>query len=350
MNECCDILMDRVLLLFMRITTENLSDIKSRLTIIFSDYKIEPKETAIAVYTQGKNEIFMQRFLLAKATAGCQERTLVQYKREISRALRKIGKDADQVTTADIQLLLAHLMAKGDSKSYCDNVRRYLNTFYSFLQRENIITVNPMNRVEKIKFHREKETAFNDMEIELMRSACETAFEKAVLEVALSTGCRAAELCSIKIDDINNDQISILGKGGKYSTVYLNAKSQLAIRAYMDERKDAGLYLFPAGKPFGQAEGMRKIKGNWYRHPELVESDKPYGSVNALLKKIGKRAGVSNVHAHRFRRTCATHALRRGMPIEIVSMMLGHEQLSTTQIYLDIREDDLREAHRKYVT
>lgn len=346
-------LLDRIMFLLVKKEPLDLAGMKSKLMIILSDYNIGPKETALAVCTQGKNEILLQRFLLAKATAGCTERTLKQYQAEIARTLRRIDKDADQITSVDIQVYLARLLAAGNSKSYCDTVRRYLSSFYAFLSREEIIKSNPMNRVDNIKFRREKEPAFTDMEIERMRAACRSAFERSVFEMLLSTGCRAAELCSIKISDIKDSQITVLGKGEKYRTVYINAKASIALESYLAERGDKNPYLFPAGLPLSSPEGLKisRVKGSWYKYPELVDPLKSYmrESINTLMKKVGERAGVSGVHAHRFRRTCATLALRRGMPIEIVSMMLGHEQVSTTQIYLDIREDDLKEAHKKYV-
>lgn len=168
-------------------------------------------------------------------------------------------------------------------------------------------------------------------------------------------GCRASEVASIKIDDINDDKVTVLGKGGKYRNIYLNAKSVIAIETYLKERKDNNPYLFPSGIKFGGDQELlcrvRKEKGNWYKYRDLVDPSEHinHESINSSLKRIGKRAGVYGVHTHRFRRTCATMALRRGMTIELVSKMLGHEELATTQIYLDIRDDDLEIAHKKFV-
>lgn len=339
-------IIDRIMMVLMQESDQQV--IKGKLTLILDDYDIKPKEKAIVPYSEGKNEMLLRRFLLAKAVAGCSPRTIKQYEGEVRRVLNNIGKDADQITTEDIQVYIARLMAGGKSKTYCDNVRRDLSSFYGWLHREEIIMKNPMNRVEAIKFHREKEPAFTDLEIEMMREKCANNFEKAMFETLLSTGCRASELCSIKICDIKNGKVEIFGKGGKYRNVYINAKASVAISAYLAERTDMNPYLFPGGKLNG---GMRHMRGNWYKEPLCVSETAPYGkeSVNCLCRRIAKRAGVTGAHAHRFRRTCATHALRHGMPIEMVSMMLGHEQISTTQIYLDINEDDLRAAHKKYV-
>ena len=143
------------------------------------------------------------------------------------------------------------------------------------------------------------------------------------------------------------------GKGDKDRTVYLTAKCMIAIQNYLNEREDDIDWLFPGGLGLDEdpSHGTRKARKGWYKHAELLK-DKPINtsSIEATVRKIGKRAGVPNTHPHRFRRTCATMALHRGMPIEQVSKMLGHEQITTTQIYLDLSEKDLELAHRKYVT
>lgn len=172
------------------------------------------------------------------------------------------------------------------------------------------------------------------------------------MEMLLSTGCRAAELVSIKIADMDEDKVSILGKGGKWRTVYINAKAFVAIKNYLADRKDTNPYLFPREINTKDRTMISNFsRKDWFKDPRLVTKADHFGrdSVNNMVRTIGKRAGVKGVHTHRFRRTCATQALRHGMPIELVSMMLGHEQISTTQIYLDIRDDDLQAAHRKYV-
>ena len=266
--------------------------------------------------------------------------------------LRGIGKDADTITADDIQVYLAKVLSKGGSKCYCDNIRRDLSSFYNWLYREEIIRTNPMNKIDNIKFKREKEKALTDMEIEVMRQACQTTMQKAIMEMLLSTGCRAAELVSIKIADMDEDKVSILGKGGKWRTVYINAKAFVAIKNYLADRKDTNPYLFPREINTKDRTMISNFsRKDWFKDPRLVTKADHFGrdSVNNMVRTIGKRAGVNGVHTHRFRRTCATQALRHGMPIELVSMMLGHEQISTTQIYLDIRDDDLQAAHRKYV-
>ena len=351
-EKLADKLLDRVLMVLMPYDQIDVERIKAKLTVVLDDYQICPKQEALVVYTEGKNDYYLRKFLLAKAVAGRQERTLRQYKDEVGRALRGIGKDADTITADDIQVYLAKVLSRGGSKCYCDNIRRDLSSFYNWLYREEIIRTNPMNKIDNIKFKREKEKALTDMEIEVMRQACQTTMQKAIMEMLLSTGCRASELVSIKIADMDEDKVSVLGKGGKWRTVYINAKAFVAVKNYLADRKDTNPYLFPREINTKERTMISNFsRKDWFKDPRLVTKADHFGgdSVNNMVRTIGKRAGVKGVHTHRFRRTCATQALRHGMPIELVSMMLGHEQISTTQIYLDIRDDDLQAAHRKYV-
>lgn len=335
-EKLADKLLDRILMVLMPYDQIDVERVKAKLTVVLDDYQISPKQEALAVYTEGKNDYYLRKFLLAKAVAGRQERTLRQYKDEVGRALRGIGKDADTITADDIQVYLAKVLSRGGSKCYCDNIRRDLSSFYNWLYREEIIRTNPMNKIDNIKFKREKEKALTDMEIEVMRQACQTTMQKAIMEMLLSTGCRASELVSIKIADMDEDKVSVLGKGGKWRTVYINAKAFVAVKNYLADRKDTNPYLFPREINTKERTMISNFsRKDWFKDPRLVTKADHFGgdSVNNMVRTIGKRAGVKGVHTHRFRRTCATQALRHGMPIELVSMMLGHEQISTTQIF-----------------
>lgn len=256
----------------------------------------------------------------------------------------EVWSDFIQLTAIDI----SNVTDKGNAPKRAADARNIAKKY----SEDEIIRTNPMNKIDNIKFKREKEKALTDMEIEMMRQACQTTMQKAIMEMLLSTGCRAAELVSIKIADMDEDKVSILGKGGKWRTVYINAKAFVAIKNYLADRKDTNPYLFPREINTKDRTMISNFsRKDWFKDPRLVTKADHFGrdSVNNMVRTIGKRAGVKGVHTHRFRRTCATQALRHGMPIELVSMMLGHEQISTTQIYLDIRDDDLQAAHRKYV-
>ena len=158
-----------------------------------------------------------------------------------------------------------------------------------------------------------------------------------MIELLLSTSCRVSEVAQILIEEIDGERILVHGKGEKDRYVYLNAKAQLMLERYMSERKDKSPYLFP------------RCRDGWRNPKNIEEGHIDMATIEQMTRKIAKRAGVERANPHKFRRTCATMALRRGMPIEQVSKMLGHEQVSTTQIYLDLTEDELALAHKKYV-
>lgn len=299
-EKLADKLLDRILMVLMPYDQIDVERIKAKLTVVLDDYQICPKQEALVVYTEGKNDYYLRKFLLAKAVAGRQERTLRQYKDEVGRALRGIGKDADTITADDIQVYLAKVLSRGGSKCYCDNIRRDLSSFYNWLYREEIIRTNPMNKIDNIKFKREKEKALTDMEIEMMRQACQTTMQKAIMEMLLSTGCRAAELVSIKIADMDEDKVSILGKGGKWRTVYINAKAFVAIKNYLADRKDTNPYLFPREINTKDRTMISNFsRKDWFKDPRLVTKADHFGrdSVNNMVRTIGKRAGVKGVHA-----------------------------------------------------
>ena len=186
-----------------------------------------------------------------------------------------------------------------------------------------------------------------------MRSHANSEKEKLIIEVLLSTGCRVSELVNILITDIDGERVLVHGKGEKERYVYLNAKAMLAIESYMSQRRDRNPYLLPRMKSVREISHKRKkeeYKDLW-KDPENIcdEGHIDKGTVEQTTRRIAERAGVEKANPHKFRRTCATMALRRGMPIEQVSRMLGHEEIATTQIYLDLSEDELEQAHKKYV-
>lgn len=354
MSEAKDALRDELVTLLMKyVKPHELEDCKFRITMALNPYTVEKEETALTIYEGDVNEQILMRFLMAKTARGCSKRTVQYYKDTVSRTLEAIGKPYTQITADDIRYYLAVRVARdGVSKTTANNERRNLSAFYAWLQKEEILLKNPMNKIEAIKETKKKKKAFEQIEIEKMRFACETAMETALIEVLLSTWARVTEVTHMRIDEINGNKIIVHGKGDKDREVYLNAKTQLALTAYLAEREDDSPYIFP--KSVG---GLHIYKGIakkdmklWYQHKENIqEGVRGPSSIEAMIRKIAKRAGVQNAHPHRFRRTGATMALRSGMPLLTVSKLLGHESIATTQIYLDISDKELEQAHEKYV-
>lgn len=335
----------------MDIDTEEMA---SKLYFLMRNVQVVKLETELAVREDIQNEQYIKRFIAAKMVKGCTPNTIASYRKEITKILAKIGKQCTDITPDDVRLYIAIRITQDSiSKVTANNELRYLRSFFAWLNAEDIIQKNPMNKIDSIKENKVKKKAFSEMECEKIRSACKTTMETAIIEVLLSTCCRVSELCMMKIEEIDNGTIVVHGKGNKDRTVYLNAKAELALQKYLSDRKDNNPYIFPPGEVSNFQKGKRKCSRsnpNWYTNPKFVaDGIRDKGGIEATVRKIGKRAGVENTHPHRFRRTGATFALRRGMPLEIVSKMLGHEQINTTQIYLDLSDDDLKTAHKKYM-
>lgn len=351
-------LTDEIIIALMPfIKPENIDDAQMAITMTLQSYSVSQEERSLAIYEEDETELVFRRFLAAKIAKGCSERTIRYYKDSVSKTLRTIGKPYDQITADDIRYYLAmRVQRDGVSKSTANNERRNLSSFFQWLQQEEILLKNPMNKVENIKVAKKKKKAFTQMDIERIRDACRSTREQAIIETLLSTWARVTEISQIRIEEIHGNTITVHGKGDKERDVYLTPKAQLAIEKYLNDRSDSNPFLFPRAKHAGDiktmAEGKhRKLMHEWYKDPELVDNDRHMDacSLENIVRTIGKRAGVDKTHPHRFRRTGATMALRSGMPLLQVSKLLGHEQVSTTQIYLDISDQELMEAHEKYV-
>lgn len=355
-QDCKGELVNSVLFSLKSLDEDILSRVKTSLEITLHDYDISKSERQLVVYQEQLNDQILRRFLIAKQVEGCTPRTLEAYRTALRRILWMIGKNIPEITVNDIRYYLA-LRETRDKvcKRTLDNELRYLKTLFTFCQKEDIVRKNPAMAISAIKSKKEVKKAFSELEVEKIRASCLSTRESALVEILISTACRISEVAKIKIADINGDKIIVHGKGQKDRPVYLTAKAQLAVEKYLADRKDDNPWLFCGG--FNATQDRRRIRGTqqemreWYKDPSRISPNPPKNgdSLRNTVHKIGERAGVENCHPHRFRRTCATQAMRRGMPIEQVSKMLGHEEISTTQIYLDLTEEDLAAAHKKFV-
>lgn len=335
---------------------ERINDAKMQITLALHGYTVAKEETQVVIYEGDVNETMLKKFLMAKIARGCSQRTVKYYKDTIRNVLREIGKPYNEVSADDIRLYMAIRVQRDKvSKTTANNERRSLSSFYTWLQKEEILLKNPMTKVEAIKERKKKKQALTQMELEKIRYACETSMEIATVEVMISTWARVSEIACIKIADIKGNSLIVHGKGDKDREVFLTPKAQLAITAYLNERNDNNPYLFPKAKYGGDVGGMTKgtqgkKKAEWYKDPEMVgEGHRDMGTIESTIRRIGRGAKVQNVHPHRFRRTGATMALKAGMPLITVSKLLGHESIATTQIYLDISDEELAQAHEKWV-
>ena len=329
--------------------------VSNALYVILSGYNVEKATTDIVPYRTETNEILIKRFIVAKKIKGCTDRTLKFYAKQLTVILAKIGKNAAEVTADDMRYHIAVQIKRGLSKETINNDIRVMRSFYQWMTDEDIVAKNPMNKISAIKREYKPKEAFTDDEIVRMRSLLTTNRERAIFELFLCTGCRVSELVGIRVDDVDVEEERILvhGKGQKDRHVYLNANAKFALLEYSKERKDRNVWLFPGGSYNAIVQsgmGSKHDGKNWYKVPELVDPDNHIDKVTIeqMIRRLGKKCGVK-AYPHKFRRTCATNALRTGMPIEMVSKMLGHANIAVTQLYLDLKEEDLKNMHKKYV-
>lgn len=304
------------------------------LGVALRDCVISKAETALSTEFAISNEEYMRRFLALKTVKGCTERTVRYYRMTLQKFFLMICKPVPNIEANDIRAYLAVRERRdGVSKTTLDNELRNLRSFFHTMLAEEYIAKDPTLKIDKIKAPKKVKKPFTELELEKIRAACKTEKQRAIVELLYSTGCRVSELVGIDRDEIDGDQVIVHGKGAKDRICYLNPRAKLALDAYLATRKDNYPALF--------------IGENVCTHVLSERIDK--GSIESMMRRIGKRAGVENVHPHRFRRTAATLALRRGMPIDQVSKMLGHEQLSTTQVYAITDQYDLKRSHEKYM-
>lgn len=310
----------------------------AELTLILAQYDITKQTTELAVLDDSEEKL-IQKFLVTKKLKGCTNATLKFYAGELRRAQQDTHKKILELNVDDIRLMIANMELKRNvSRTSCKNRLRTLSSYYEFLQDEEVVRANPVKKFGDYKLAKRQKEAFSEMELEKIRRAIKTKKEKAVLELLLSTGCRVSELVGIKKQEIKGEEILVHGKGQKDRIVIMNAKARLAVDEYIDSQGETARnskWLFPCG------EYIKACK-----NPE-DHMDK--SAVELMCRKWGKRTGVK-AYPHKFRRTCATMALRHGMDLIYVSKMLGHESTETTQIYLDLEVETMKEQHRKYVT
>lgn len=298
------------------LTSEQLALMRNCITSLLAEYDlVEHKELPTTEVVT--DEHILKYFLASKKISGCSEKTILQYKYHIVKFLDYVNKKVVEVTTNTIRYYLAYLGSKANTNCYIDNVRRVLNSFFQFCENEEYIIKNPCKRIEKIKYYTEMKQPYTDTEAELLRKACKTPREKALIDVLFSTGIRREELTKIKLTDMNlqDRSIKIHGKGGKFRTVYFSARCELAIKDYIDSKKFSSDYLFSSEK---QTTQDHKLCG---------------GALAKAVKLIGANAGVTNVHCHKFRRWFGTYMANRGVPLQDLKEMMGHANVNVTNAH-----------------
>jgi site-specific recombinase XerD len=304
------------------------------LSVLLTKYSLKKETYALSTETVTPNQKLVNTFLAIKKISGLTDKSLKAYNNEIQMMLKAINKPIADIKVNDIRAYLAfEQLNKNVSNSYLDTKLRYLKSFFKTLRIEGYIPNDPAEKITKIKAEKVIRKPFTPIETEKIRDAAGKDLRlKAIIEFLLSTGCRVTEVENANRSDIKDDKLIITGKGNKQRYVYLNAQAKLALEKYENTRSDTNNALFVS---------KVKIKGEYKRLEK--------GQIENIIRELGKDIEIENCHPHRFRRTMATDALRAGMPIEQVSLMLGHEELTTTQIYARSDESDVYQAHQKYV-
>ncbi len=271
-------------------------------------------------------------FIAAKRIEGCSEKTLTYYEKTIAAMLNTIGKTVQQITTDDLrQYLTAYQAERNSSKVTIDNIRRILASFYSWLEDENYIIKSPVRRIHKVKTAKIIKETYSDETLELMRDNCDSLRDLAIIDLLASSGMRIGEMVTLNRDDINFNEREcvVFGKGNRERLVYFDARTKIHLKNYIDSRTDSNPALF-------------------------VTLRAPYmriqiGGVELRLRELGRRLSIPKVHPHKFRRTLATSAIDKGMPIEQVQQLLGHQKIDTTMHYAMVKQQNVKLAHRKYI-
>lgn len=311
-----------------RLAQDEVEVVSEEMVIALNDYEVTKVSGAIVPYS-GMNEMIVKRYKACLMIAGRSPKTIHAYERTAKKLFEALQKNYTDMTVSDLRYYLAYEKSRGVSNRTLENTRVQISALFTWLLDEELINKNPCRSIAPIRFPKEVRLPFSVIEIDAMRSACKSKKERAIIEVLLATGVRVSELCSITLTDVSFDSGSITvreGKGSKQRTVYLNELATKHLVAYLTSRNVTGNYLF------------------YNKQKEPLNA----GGVRHILKRIEERAGISNVHPHRFRRTFATNLANRGMEVQEIARLLGHSNLNTTMEYVYTSDEKIRASYTKY--
>ena len=276
---------------------------------------------------------FLAVYIAAKRVEGCSDKTLHYYEASITNALNSIQKPVRQITTDDLRLYLDTYQQRNNAgKVTIDNIRRVLSSFFSWLEDEDYILKSPVRRIHKVKTGKTVKETYSDEALEIMRDHAENIRDLAIIDLLASTGMRVGELVQLNREDIDfeNRECIVFGKGDKERKVYFDARAKIHLQNYVNSRSDDNPALFVTLlHPYNRL----KISG-----------------VEIRLRELGRKLNIPKVHPHKFRRTLATMAIDKGMPIEQVQHLLGHQSIDTTMVYAQVNQSNVKNSHRKYIS
>lgn len=308
-----------------------LQGLKQVLEECFEGYDV----TCVKIDKEGShrnNNELLDAFINSKRVEGCSDKSLAYYQSTLSKALESIDKDILHITTDDLRKYLTEYQnSRTHSKVTIDNVRRVLSSFFSWLESEDYIVKSPVRRIHKIKTTKVVKETFTDEELQSMKDHCEELRNLAIIDMLASTGMRIGEMVLLNKSDIDfaERECVVLGKGDKQRVVYFDAESKLHLKEYLKSRNDECEALFV---------GLRKP------NKRLT-----IGAIESMLREFGIELGINRVHPHKFRRTLATMAIDKGMPIEQLQHLLGHQKIDTTLQYAMVKQSNVKIAHKRYI-
>ena len=309
-----------------------MEQLQETLSHCFWGVQVSPEEETDQIKEKETNSELLDMFISAKRVEGCSEKTLKYYQASIMRLFSTVDIPAIRMRTDDLRGYLSEYQQTSQcSKSNIDNIRRILSSFFAWLEDENYILKSPVRRIHKIKSNQPVKETYTDESLEIMRDQCGCLRDLALIDLLSSTGMRVGEMVRLNRSDIDfeNRECVVFGKGSKERPVYFDARTKIHLKNYLDSRTDKNPALFVSLiQPFKRLE----ISG-----------------VEIRLRNLGRKLGITKVHPHKFRRTLATRAIDKGMPIEQVQRLLGHAKIDTTMQYAMINQNNVKISHRKYI-
>ncbi len=311
--------------------SSQLSALRETLEVTTQNFTVSYSEDNRQIIDRENSEL-LSTFLSAKKIEGCSEKTLKYYSSTINHLFRKLQRPVNLITTPDLRRYLSDYQESHNSgKVTIDNMRRIFSSFFAWLEDEDYIVKSPVRRIHKVRTETLIKETINDEELELLRDSCTELRDLAMIDILSSTGIRVGELVNMNIDDVNFNerQCIVLGKGKKEREVYFNARAKLHLQQYIKSRTDSNPALFVSLTA---------------PHTRLTIS-----GVEVRLRNLGKKINQPKIHPHKFRRTFATMAIDKGMPIEQVQRLLGHVKIDTTLHYAMVNQTNVKLAHRKFI-
>ena len=283
--------------------------------------------------TDEQNINYIDLFVSAKRVEGCSEKTLHYYSQTIKSVIDFIGKEIPHITTEDLRHYITNYQEdRKSSKVTIDNIRRILSSFFAWLEDEDYIVKSPVRRIHKVKSAITIKETYTDENLEQMRDNCDELRDLALIDILASTGMRIGELVLLNREDINFEEREciVFGKGSKERLVYFDARTKIHLQNYLNSRNDTNKALFVSLKaPFNRMT---------------------IGGIEVRLREMGRKLGINKVHPHKFRRTLATMAIDKGMPVEQLQKLLGHQRIDTTLQYAMVKQSNVKIAHRRYIS